>query len=275
MVTRTAPWRLAALGAAAFLSMVTALAAGTTPPLPLRVLIGLLMTLILPGFSVLAAAAPRLRLKVPQLALACVAVSICCDLLCGLAVGGTAIGLTATSVALGLSMVTALAASIAAIRQARASADVGAGPHLVATQSTPSTPVSDLYEGLRTGWRVVLSIFTAAAVCAIVGGSLLLSQHAAVAARGPAYLALGTRALSPPAVAVTVTSHERRSVAIRVAVLDGKIVVGTWTRIHLRPGQTWTARVKLPSPATFEIVHTGLYIGSSTIPVAGTAVRVG
>lgn len=274
-MTRTAPWRLAAFGAAAFLSMVTALLAGTTPPLPLRVLIGLLMTLVLPGFCVLAAAAPRLRLKAPQLALACVAVSICCDLFCGLVVGGTAIGLTPTSVALALSMVTAGAASIAAIRQARAGAELGAEPRRVASQSTPSAPVRDPSEGLLTTWRVVLSIFTAAAVCMIVGGSLLLSQRTAVAARGPAYLSLGTLALSPPAVAVTVTSHERRSVAIRVTALDGKIVVGKWTRIQLRPGQTWRVRVKLPSPTTFAVVDTSVYIGASTIPVARTAARVG
>ena len=268
-------WRLAILRAAALLSVVTALLAGTAPPMALRVPVGLLMTLVFPGFAVLSAAAPRLRLSIPERALATVALSICCDVCCGLVLGGTRIGLTPISVALALSLLTAGAASLASIRPARAWSTPGSKVVPKPGRSEPPTAAFRAPSGRGARGRALVATGTAAICALIVVGALLLSQHSTVASRGPTYLSLGTIPSRSSGVGLTVTSHEAKPVTIRITMAQGRTVLAAWTNVRLRPGQSWTRQVKLASPAALGVITTSLFVGSSATATERTVITIG
>jgi hypothetical protein len=268
---------LASLAAAVLLAGFTYAAAETRLPTAVRVPTGLLMSLVVPGFTVLAAIAPRLRLALPERALATLAISICADIMCGLVVGGTRIGLTAASITLALTAVTLVGASVAAfweIRQQPWPAPLCSG----ASGSVPDgseADVSTVTPGHRAGWAVAVAVAAGVMAVAVVAGSTLYSQRSAAASHGPSYLSLSALPTQPYGVRVTVTSHEAGPVLVRVTVTEGGSTIASSAGVLLKPGQSWSRPVTLLRATTATSVRTSLFVGASTIPDEETVLTVG
>lgn len=269
-------WRLAMLATAVVLAGITASLAGTRIPSAVTLATGLLMTLVVPGFSVLAAMAPRLRLTLPERALATVATSICADIICGLVVGGTRLGLTSTTVSLALTAITFVGAGVAAAREVRSWRK--AEPVLTGTADLRPRSL-EAEEALTTAWyraRRWAPIAGASAVLTvgILAGAIVYSQRSAAASHGVSYLSLSAVPTQRSGLRVAVTSYETLTVTVRVTVVDGRTTIASWVNVVLKPGQSWSRSVILPSSTTASAVRTSLFVGTSTVPDEQTTLAV-
>ena len=277
MVSRARRRRLASLATAVLVAGITTAAAEARMPMAVRVPTGLLLSLVVPGFAVLAAVAPRQRLALAERALATIAISICTDIMCGLVVGGTRIGLSATSISLALTAATLVGAGVAAIREILRQP----WPAPVCNGESGSVPdgseadVPTVAPGHRAGWVVAVAVAAGVMAVALVAGATLYSQRSAVASHGPSYLSLSALPTQSYGVRVTVTSYESSPVLVRVTVTEGRSTIASWARVLLRPGQSWSRHVSLPRSTTAASVRTSLFIGASTIPDDETVLTVG
>ncbi len=195
---------------------------------PLRVLLGLAMTLFLPGYALVAAIFPD---EGPE-PLKRLALSVACSLgtaaLAGLVLNQSRPGLQPGSGGMRLSVVTFLAALLAIIRR------LAVGP-----KARPDYPFRLMLPG-----AALLSVTAVLIVLA-----LNVSSTPAPAQGLEGYSSLWmvqTKETGPGSIDVGVTSGEFDVTGYKLELLVNNQVVQEWPTLTLEPGQTWQATVHLP-----------------------------
>lgn len=229
--TKRAPLRLDLVLVIA-VSVVAAAVCGLAPPFPspLRASLALLLTFVLPGYSLVAAAFPPAALSRVQRVMAVVAASLMSSILGGLALGQTEPGLTRGTWALLLAGIAAAGSAAALVRwRNRGHANV-----------PPGTP--------RLGAGAILLV----AAGAIIVGGVYMSVRSAEAQwrRQPPFTELsalrqqGGRG-SGTRVKFIVESHERTDEGYHLTVYAGGDPIAAYG-FRVRPGGTWTVSVSVP-----------------------------
>jgi hypothetical protein len=213
------PWP--ALGAAvAVATLICTTGLGGTA---LRTLLGVPLTLVLPGFALTALVWPRLGLA--ERAAVAVGVSLSLAALSGLVLDRTPLGLGAAQPAL-LGLVT-LGAIAAIVRR------------------DPSQPVATPGEFAgRLGRREALLAGGAAVVLA---GALAFSAFSAAIDRGPGFTQAWLVPQSGGRLDVGLRSGERQTETYQLRLTAGGAPVREWSDVRLLPGQQWSATAAVPA----------------------------
>jgi hypothetical protein len=234
-----------------------------------RIALGLPLTLVLPGLTLLWAAVPSLNLSRVERVVAMVGISVACDICCGLLLGGTPIGLSTASVALTLGGATAATAVLAAFRTVRAGEvwvdgwqvrERGPSPSL---GSAPSRYTSLLDPHQWQSWIAVLAGTSALLLAVAV---VIASERSAASTHGPGYASVSALLVSTSRIRIGVTSHEPDTRTFRVSVEAGTVAVARRSLVRLRPGQSWTRVLSLPAAPLPTKIQADLFVGQSSTP---------
>lgn len=217
--------------------------------------LGLCLTLLLPGWALLSAVVPGLAMDSPERATAILATSISCDICVGLLLGPTRIGLTASSVAVVLAAVVAVAAAVGMRRLALA-------------KELPGNSWLRVAPRLRSGLlvnrgRLAVAITTSLAALILVVVVVMGSVRSAVSQAGPPFTSLSVAVVGRSYAKVTLTSHSASTGLFRIQVSEAGTSLGTWSNVPLEPGHTWAKTVKIQRQRSRGKVTVSLYMSGS------------
>lgn len=196
-----------------------------------RVPLGLLLVLILPGFALTLALFPRPSLGALDRAALTLGLSLAVGALSGFLLNGIPGGITARSWALLLTGVIAIAGAVAIMRRGKnAAVPVSWGARAI-----------PLRQGL---------LFGVAAVIAITAITISYTGERHRPTPGFSQLWLLPAAGESPTVHIGIASHEPATTQYRLQLgIDGQ-VVQEWPSLTLRPNGQWETMAVLPGSAT-------------------------
>jgi uncharacterized membrane protein len=215
------------------LAAVTLVIALLGVDLPLiRVPLGLLLVLVLPGYALVAALFPRHPLRLAERIVVIVGVSLVCTILGGLALDITPWGLTTNTWAVLLSLITVAGVVVAGLRRTGGEpVPAIAGGRLLPSLSIPQA-----------------LLFGLAAL--VVAGALGMARAGALEAPTPGYTQLwllpdGTG--TPQQVRVGVSNAESTPVQYKLQLIVNGNVAQEWANVPLAPGAKWETTTTLPA----------------------------
>lgn len=214
---------------------------------PLRVVLGLLLVLALPGYPVAATMRPPVRSwghrPFEQLLLAC-GLSLAITALSGLLLNLTPLGISPSSMAGMLALVTEVGCAIAAWRRAPAPAGAKASSTAGPAPSSPSP---------SPAWRRHAVLLGLAGL--VTAGALVVASLGETHKPEAGFTQLWMLRSSDDAgqVVVGVKSQESTSTRFRVQVLVGGRQVHQW-RVRLEPGAQWGTTVAVPPDTKAQVL---------------------
>ena len=196
----------------------------------LRLLLGLPLALVLPGYALTAAIFPRPTLGRSNRLLLTLALSICATILCGFGLNRSSWGMQRQTWTIALATVTLAGCIIALGRRALA----GATP-------APHGP------GAGLGMRPVQALLMGLAV-ALVIGTVVLARYEARLKPPAAVIQLWMLPDGGPAtVRIGITSVGEAQGVFRLVIARGGFALREWNSLTIAPGQSWEERVTLDS----------------------------
>ncbi len=210
-------------------ALVVAEIAVLLAPLPLRVPAGMLLVLVLPGLAATRALRRRLLLERTELLVLVPGLSLATSVLVGLLVYAAHLRLTTRIWAVALAVVVLGLLAVGG----RGGRRTGVQPRARLSGGTRSRAVP--------GAVILCSLAT-------IAGAVVLAAHGERSATGGGFTelwALRTHAVSTPAVALGVTSHERGSAHYRLQIVAGRAV----TKRGISPIRTAALRRARTRPA--------------------------
>jgi hypothetical protein len=242
-----------ALVCALALAALVLTALGVNSP-ALRMLLGLPLALVLPGYALLAALFPQRTLGGADRALFTLGLSLSTAILCGFVLNRTPWGLRPESWAVILSTVVLGSSLIAFARR-----------HLSSTRSASATndqPAQTVQSGAASRPRLSLSIAQSllfGLAIAVIAGAVLLARGEAALRPAPEGIQLWMLPVdnaAPHLLRVGVNSVGSAAGAFRLQIQRGGYIVREWPSLTVTPGQHWEEMLTLsgrqPGSGAFE-----------------------
>lgn len=233
------------LVAALALAAAAATLLGVTHPAP-RLLLGLPLALLLPGYALAAALFPQRTLPGADRALYTLALSLCASILSGFALNASPWPLAPASWAVTLAWVSMAGCVVACARRALPAVAARPAPSPGGGGAPPRR--------LRLGQALLLGL-----AIAVVAGAVWLAR--AEAEQRPAADVLQLWMLpagddGEPALRVGVTSVGPAEGSFRLQLTRGGYLIHEWPAITIAPGERWEGRLSLagrqPGAGAFE-----------------------
>lgn len=205
----------------------------------LRLLLGLPLALISPGYALTAAIFPRPTLGRSNRLLLTLALSICATILCGFGLNRSPWGMQRQTWTIALATVTLAACIIALGRRA-----------LAGGAAVPAGRGAGL--GMRPGQALLVGL-----ALALVAGTIVLARQEARLKPPAAVIQLWMLPDSTPAtVRIGITSVGEAQGVFRLVVARGGFTLREWSSLTIAPGQSWEERMtfdpKQPGAGPFE-----------------------
>lgn len=214
----------------------------------LRVLIGLPLVLILPGYALLNAVSPQWPERSVERITIGVGVSLAFTALVGMVLHLSPWGLSAATWGITLGSVTVIAGLIAKIRR----------KHVVTEGKTsPIQPYRGVLRALQ--WTHVATFALGAAVLI---GAVMVARTGAEQPTGPGFTQLWMLPSGQTingAVRLGIANQERSQTVYRLRLQSGEIMIREWPEIRLDVNGRWESTVELPQVPLKQPVEALLY----------------